>query len=81
MFLGRGLGWREAVINSEAEYELILQNETELSDHHPFWVGGSTNVDEETFLAFSEYIPNDAGKIKALQDFLIETDYKTLMTV
>ena len=81
MFLGRGLGWREAVINSEAEYELIWQNERELSDHHPFWVGGSTNVNEETFLVFSEYIPKDAGKIKALQDFPIETDYKTLMTV
>ena len=60
----RELGWREAEINSEAEFELIQRKEKELDDHRAFWIGGSTDGDEETFISLSEYYPDNTGKTK-----------------
>ena len=56
------MGWRTVIINSEAEYEFIQEKEKELSDHHPFWVGGSTDMEEDNLLQFCQYIPDSAGR-------------------
>ena len=64
MFSGRGDGWRAVIINSQSEYDFIQEKEKELSDHHPFWIGGSTDVDEDSFLTLRQYINASTGKTK-----------------
>ena len=63
MFLGRGMGWQAVIINSQSEYEFIQEREKELSDHHPFWIGGLTDADEGTLLrALCQYLTDSTGK-------------------
>ena len=62
-----GNGWAPVVINSQEEYDFLRQGQKTLRNSVPYWINGSTNVQQQLgleFLNYSDYIANDSGMIQ-----------------
>ena len=56
-----GDGWSPAILNTEEEVNFVLSRELQI-DANEFGIGGSTNSTSSSF-NYTEYIPDDTGKI------------------
>ena len=63
MFFSPGLGdgWAPAIISSLTELKFIRANTIELSNHYPFFLGGSTNIGFPQNIYDFDYLEIDTG--------------------
>ena len=62
MYLGLGLGWKPAGLNSAEELDIIVANVRELGIVADTYIGGSSNIPgESTDFGFSDYLINSSG--------------------
>ena len=62
-----GNGWAPVVINSQEEYDFLREGQKTLRNSVPYWINGSTNVQQQLgleHLNYSDYIVNDSGMIQ-----------------
>ena len=52
---GQGEGWGPAVLNTQAEVDLIKQKQMEFYFDRSYWVGGSTSASPGNIIDLSEY--------------------------
>ena len=65
--LEMGIGWAPVVINSQEEYDFLRQGQKTLRNSVPYWINGSTNVQQQLgleHLNYPDYIASDSGMVQ-----------------
>ena len=59
-------GWRTATLETQDEYDFIMQGHKTFCNSYPYWINGSTDTVPDANLNYSDYFPNNTGILMAL---------------
>ena len=66
-----GNGWRTATLETQEEYDFIMQGQKTFCNSYPYWINGSTNALPEANLDYTDYFANNSGIIMVWYKYII----------